>query len=316
MNPESYQLIARWALFRQGLTKIFDYLQNAQIDFLILKGWAFMGDIYTDLSQRLISDVDILLKPQDLKRVASFLQESGYTCFVGSQFLDNQSAGAANHAPLELSFSNQQGTNIDLHTHIMPSDWTHPVYKIDMDAIWHAQQPFTDWTGRELKRLNVEHTFLHLMTHIMRHDLGTQSPQSYRDLDRWVRKYYSEMNWDEVIRLADQWGLNTALCFITSYSYVLLRTPFPQEFLDATKFSLHRQKWIRKLIPLSAVQKSKKLPGWRVIPAKLLLIDHPKEIRTHLLNSLFPSHQYRHTIHGARVSLLYHWLTIFQKIIS
>jgi hypothetical protein len=316
VNPSSYQTIARWLLFKQPLNALFDHLEAQNIEFLVLKGWAFMGDIYTNPSQRFISDVDILLHPQDLNKVVSILQEFGFTCFLGSQHLANLGSASDNQIPLELSFINSQEVNIDLHTHIMPSDWTLPAYNIDMRAIWQGSRPFTDWTGRELNRLGFEHTFLHLCTHIMRHDLGIQSPQSFRDLDLWVRKYQSEINWDEIIKLSNQWGLNTALCFITSYSSILLQTPFPQEFSTSLKFSLNRQKWIRKIIPLSVVRTSQKLSWWRVILAKILVIDHPIKILKHLLNSLFPSHQYRQSIHGSKISLVHHWKTILQKISS
>jgi hypothetical protein len=303
-------------LFKQPLNALFDHLEAQNIEFLVLKGWAFMGDIYTDLSQRSISDVDILLKPQDLKSVVSRLQIEGFNCFLGSQCIENLDSAGANRTPLELSFNNSQDVTIDLHAHIMPSDWALPAYDIDMGAIWQGSSPYTDWTGNERKRLNYEHTVLHLITHIMRHDLGTQSPQSFRDLDLWVRKYQSEINWDEIIELSNKWGLNTDLCFVTSYSQILLKTPFPQAFLTTLKNSLNRQKWIRKLIPLSAVRTSQKLPWWRVILAKILVIDHPIKILKHLLNSLFPSHQYRQSIHGSKVSLVHHWKTILQKISS
>lgn len=315
-SAQHYQTIARWLLFKQPLNALFDHLEAQNIAFLVLKGWAFVGDLYPDPGQRSISDVDILLKPYDLNRVVSILQDFRFTCFLGSQHLDNLGSAGGHPIPLELSFNHPQGVNIDLHTHIMPSDWLLPAYHIDMQTIWQGSQIFTDWTGRELNRLGFEHTFLHLCTHIMRHGLGTQSPQSFRDLDLWVRKYQLGMNWDEIIALSSQWGLNTALCFTTSYASVLLKTPFPQEFLSSLKCSLIRQKSIRKLIPLSSVRASQKLPWVRVIPAKLLLMDHPTNILKHLVNSLFPSHQYRQSIHGSKVSLVHHWKIILQKISS
>ncbi len=316
LNPESYQRIVRWALFRHHLGPVFNRLQEQHIEFLVLKGWAFAGDLYPDLTPRSISDVDLLLHPQDLQPVSSFLDSQGYHSVSPNPHFTNAIQFEKDWVPLELTYTNPQCISIDLHTHILPSAWSLPVYPIGMDDIWAASQTFTDWTGRPLQRLGWEHTILHLTTHILRHNLGSQSPQSYHDLDRLLRKYGNQINYESLMKTAPDWRLKTALYFTLRYCQELLATPFPPEWTHQHIPSPLRRKIITTLIPFKAVRTRQPIPWLSSILVKLLLIDRPIDIGKQILSSLFPTPATRYHITGAPLSLPAYWRKIITIILE
>lgn len=312
LSSHYHQTTARWLLFQHPLSALFDYLEIYNIQFLVLKGWAFVGDLYPDPGQRPISDVDILLHLHDLQAVTHYLERQGFHSFAGNPRFPGAQQIDQGWVPLELSFTGQNGINIDLHTHIMPSPWSLPAYRIDMASVWQESQPFSDWTGRTLQRLGWEHTILHLCTHITRHNMGIHSPQSYQDLDRLVRKYGTEINWQQLIRRANAWHLQSALKMTVFYCQSLLQTPFPAAYFNNSNPSSLRSQLILRLIPLAAVRSRQPIPWTKSIFAKLLLIDSPIDILRLILHSLFPPKSTRYHLTGTRISLLAYW----QKLIK
>lgn len=312
LSSHHHQTIARWLLFKIHLTPVFEWLQSQSIMFLVLKGWAFVGDLYPGPGQRTISDVDILLHPHDLQAVTRYLEMQGFIRFAGNPHFPGAQQIDQDWVPLELSFTGQNGINIDLHTHVMPSPWSLPVYPIDMASVWAESQSFMDWTGRTLQRLGWEHIILHLCTHIIRHNMGVQSPQSYRDLDRLVRKYGTEINWQQLIRQANLWQLQEALKISAFYCQSLLQTPFPAAYFNNRTPSSLRSQLILRLIPLAAVRSRQPVPWIKSILAKLLLIDSPIAMLKLILHSLFPPKSIRYHLTGTRISLLRYWLKILK----
>lgn len=71
--------VERMTSFRQALLELLQFLQTHKIQAIFLKGAAtFFDDIYQDPGARMMGDIDLLVKMEDVSRVHEYLSQSGY----------------------------------------------------------------------------------------------------------------------------------------------------------------------------------------------------------------------------------------------
>ena len=93
----------------QQMVQLFE--QN-QIPFAVLKGLDLLFRTYREEGIRHISDIDVLILPEDLQKVTDLFKANGFNC---KQSIDKSSFHEKHyqlHAPLQASLS---GLNIDVH---------------------------------------------------------------------------------------------------------------------------------------------------------------------------------------------------------
>jgi hypothetical protein len=74
-----FQSAGRNAVYRTELAKIGGLFAQAGIDCLPLKGAALAGTLYPDPATRPMSDLDLLVRPQHLRRALAILRRAGYS---------------------------------------------------------------------------------------------------------------------------------------------------------------------------------------------------------------------------------------------
>ena len=74
-----FQSAGRSVVYRTELEKISSLFAQAGIDCLALKGAALAGTLYPDPATRPMSDLDLLLRPQHLRRALTLLRQAGYS---------------------------------------------------------------------------------------------------------------------------------------------------------------------------------------------------------------------------------------------
>jgi hypothetical protein len=134
-------------------------LKSHGVDAIVLKGAALAITAYDDASMRSYSDVDLLLRLDDLRRAKARLLEQGYK----PDYADNAEAQliADQHA-LEFSSSINK---IELH-------WT-PLSKylgfnLDIDGLWRTSQ-MIPLAGSHIRAMNASHQLLFTCAHGTKH---------------------------------------------------------------------------------------------------------------------------------------------------
>ena len=87
--------------------------EKAKIQIVAFKGIDYIERIYSSIDQRFLSDLDLLIKPEDLERTRALLETIGYHCIENirqSRFHEKRYGYI--HAPLQCQ---KGGVNIDLH---------------------------------------------------------------------------------------------------------------------------------------------------------------------------------------------------------
>jgi hypothetical protein len=130
-------------------------LQSAGIHCAVLKGGAFVVEDESNAPWRQLSDIDLLVTPQDVHRAASELIESG---FHQNSDVAGFSAGLHHHYP---ALSEPSGKFVELHIRLMQTERENPVTTEDILA---SSVPIT----RDCMTFHVpspEHRMIHLIAH-------------------------------------------------------------------------------------------------------------------------------------------------------
>jgi hypothetical protein len=98
--------------FIELLTKLQPVLEKAQIPYAVLKGMDLLFRTYQETGIRHISDIDLLIRPQDLDKLQTILTQLGFSCKPSIDKSAFHEKHFQLHAPLQASFN---GLNIDVH---------------------------------------------------------------------------------------------------------------------------------------------------------------------------------------------------------
>jgi hypothetical protein len=162
------------------LAQMFDSINTNPI---LLKGMSITKDIFEDLGQRSMSDIDILIKPCELDPIEKILVSEGYKTIHASKWRANNFKTVF-QKKVDLSF-----VVIEVHTKIL--------YTFD----------FQDTSLRKYcktyRKLSVSDEFFHLIAH-----LSFQHTFLYLhwmlDLELYYKKFSEQIDWERVFFLAKQ----------------------------------------------------------------------------------------------------------------
>jgi hypothetical protein len=167
-----------------------------QLPVIALKGLALAKDIYGDIALRPMSDMDLLLKEDDLVRAGRVLLALGYEQEVPAW---ESMLKTYHHLP---PFTKRSGTTIELHWNIVTPD--SPV-EVDLDGLW-ARAHFIKVDDVEVRAFSPEDQFLHLCIHACFHLQTGSDLIPFCDLAGLMKAYAGKIDWRTVIQRANRWG--------------------------------------------------------------------------------------------------------------
>jgi Uncharacterised nucleotidyltransferase len=159
-----YEANARKNLkFTAELFRILDCLEADGIPAIPYKGPVLAETVYGDLALRDFSDLDVLVRPSDVRRAKSALQRLGYT---PSTDLSSATERAYLATGYEYIFDGSAGRNLlEVQWNIVPR-----FYAVDfsMDRLFERASPVT-LAGRAVRHLSPEDLLLTLCVHAAKH---------------------------------------------------------------------------------------------------------------------------------------------------
>ena len=174
---------ARAVRITHHLTRLLTAFQEVGIPVILLKGAHLATQVYPDPALRTMDDVDLLVWQSNLYRSRQIVEN-----------LKQQSPGAA--------------IRVDLHWSIESGS---SPFSINPDDLWQRARPVVI-DGVEARTLSPEDLLLHLCLHgIFRHLYAPIGLRLFCDLAVVLERYGDEINWEELARLADEWGAGNVL---------------------------------------------------------------------------------------------------------
>ena len=166
---------------------LFDLFGGAA-DVIFLKG-AFLGArYYGDIDRRAVSDIDLLIRKEWLRRSDRILRGSGYV--RKSRAFPTEALASIFTHHFEYG---KNGTDLDLHWNLS----THFTFKIDYTRLWRESR-FFPYRGRSYPVLSDEYELVFQILSIFKDiELGTIKLKSFADAYMIMRAAYGETRWEE-----------------------------------------------------------------------------------------------------------------------
>lgn len=134
-------------------------LAEAGIEAMVLKGPAISTVAYDDASRRMFSDIDLVIKRDDLSAAQAHLESRGYRPLFDARTADSLIVGQ--HA---LEFEGP-GPHVELHWSLLPR---HLSFAVEPDDLWREAVTI-EIAGAEVRTLAPHHLFLYLCAHGAKH---------------------------------------------------------------------------------------------------------------------------------------------------
>lgn len=153
-----YQSAVHNALICEALGEIVHAFNEARIPLILLKGAALAKEVYGNIALRPMSDMDILLRQQDMRRAEELLVQQGYE--VHTQ---------PDSYPRHATFSERKSgwaDHIEAHRHIISSIYYRRT--IPEEWLWEHAVEVTIGDARAL-RLSPEAAIIHSCLHMLDH---------------------------------------------------------------------------------------------------------------------------------------------------
>jgi len=192
-------LAARNAYQVRRAGRVLGAVIDAGIPFLLLKGAALNATLYEKQDLRGMSDIDVLILPDDVERIDRTLRSTG--CDRGP---DPVRRDFFPRFYYEREYLTGDRPPVRLDVHVRPFRPLYYAQTVPPDGLWDKHQTIT-FGGRQVTVPDRENMLIHLCVHAACHGLS-HLRWSY-DIKKYVDVHGDHINWDEIERTARRWRL-------------------------------------------------------------------------------------------------------------
>ncbi len=231
----AFEYVERAASFRQQYlhARMLDALRvlsGAEIPVVLLKGAALVQTTYESVLDRPMSDVDLLVRPDQADAAQSLLRRAGWEQRYDPKF--NDFYGTMHHLPpLVDSRARTLTVGLELHTSIVQRD--RDPFAFETDRIWERALPADGLPAGTLVP-SLHHRLFHCCVHFAwSHKLGKGAWRSCRDVSAMVRN--ESVDWDRFIALARETRATVPCYWTLSLASSLASAPIPASVLSALR---------------------------------------------------------------------------------
>lgn len=234
-----YTNSARNASIYEETKRVLKAFHTEKIKIVILKGIFLAESIYKNITLRPMTDIDILLKKEDVLKASKILSSLGYSTDRNCEAVLRQPFSYS----LTFSPSNPEEADsfcIDLHWHILSSTWLMGFLadKIDMERIWEQAEP-TKIDDVDTLTLSPAHLLLYLAQHGFVHSFKRLILLT--DILETLRHYQRGLVWDKVIEEAKDLELLNVLSYSLDLTVKRLGLNLPERETAKLRQVSHRK---------------------------------------------------------------------------
>jgi Uncharacterised nucleotidyltransferase len=213
---------ARSILMAMELVRVIRLLEAVNVTAIPYKGPVLAQYLYGDMTLRECSDLDLIVKEQDVRQAKESLVEAGYhPAFPFSR--SQETAYLRWSCVYELQNSDKR-VAIELHWRTR----THPSLALPPDLVWTGLRE-TLFLGASIKTLSPEALLLLLCAHGTKHKW--RQLRSVCDIADLVRAA-PELDWDKVLKTANHLGSRRMILIAVCLAHELMKPPVPASVLQ------------------------------------------------------------------------------------
>lgn len=274
-------------LFIRGAKEVAEICHREGIPVLMLKGIPLIYEVYGDVGARPLGDADLLVRPQDGKRLTDILISRGWRHAKAWAADKHNPAPSVYRVIKATELENNRGVAVDLHYNIFDAD--HGMSLADVlllkdlpslsypEQFWSAAMPM-ELQGTPCLRLSNEDMLIHIIVH------GSEG-NTHRTF-RWVLDAALlierlKINWDLVLERARTYGHTLDLLIAFSLLSREFHSPIPHSVIEALSSLPVSEKETRRYYTVANIEHSRRVrflgnvpllwyAYWKFEPAKPL----------------------------------------------
>ncbi len=174
------------------LSKILKSAEENNIPIIVLKGAVLAGLVYSSYALRPMDDIDLLIKPEDIRETNNMLIQLGWKCKIRDGLLE---------------ILNQQGQDIKYVKDDIFLDVHTALKELPISDYW-ANSQCKGIASLKMRILSYEDILIHLCLHIYRHfqmhillgNFGITEIIKLYDVVLLLRNFRNEINWDYIVQ--------------------------------------------------------------------------------------------------------------------
>ncbi|OGO22532.1 MAG: hypothetical protein A2144_02235 [Chloroflexi bacterium RBG_16_50_9] len=229
--------VYRNVILTSELAHVVTALRSEGIETICLKGTALAEVIYGNACLRPVTDMDILIHPEDKARAGSIVAGLGY----------KRVAGKDNHHPFHEEYHKEAAFTLFLELH-----WNldnKQLVAFPEEQLWSRAQPL-ELSGTACWMLSPEDNLMFLANHLHKHN--SHQLKLLCDIAELLKKYEGKLDWDYITISAQSWQIKPAAYLALKRAQELLGAPVPA----GPHVRLRPSFWRRFLLELFTGQES------------------------------------------------------------
>ena len=207
--------------YRQ-LENIVRDLNKLNIPVILLKGAHLAKYVYGNIALRVMADLDLLVRSEDIGPACGVLINHGYQAPLDGLGISEM------HAP---PFRNENQDKIELHFNIADAELCK---RFDVEDFWQRAQPMAVGDATALA-LAPEDNMLHICIHSSIGHCFDNAMRALLDIRQIVEHYGTALNWQQLIHTARQLRVTNALYFMLASTRNLLGLALDDKTLAALR---------------------------------------------------------------------------------
>jgi len=257
LKKDYYFTAKKNILTLNSLGKILDVFNKANLNVIVLKGAALAETVYENLALRSMSDVDLLVKKEDLYQVNEKLKGLGY--FPVDRSIEDVDFTSAYLTSLDYRNPNKNSPSFHIHWHFVNSTIPNESYirHINMEDI-RRDAVKTNIANTETWVMSPHHLIIHLAEHALRVTHSLSRLIYFCDIDRSINYYGKGLDWNLLVQETIKFKLNKMVYTTLYFSRYFIEAKIPEDVLLKLKpgrFSIPEKIFMRK------IAENKRVPG-------------------------------------------------------
>ncbi|MBN1473932.1 MAG: nucleotidyltransferase family protein [Syntrophaceae bacterium] len=204
LRRASHRIAAHNVFYEAQCAKIVKELTASGVENIVLKGFSYMQELFGDTSSRSLSDIDVLIRPDNRMKALEYLLAEGYEIYIIPSFKGSRDDFTIlSDITGETHFMKKSGAlsvNIDLHWKMRAEFPMNNYLYLDKLPWWENTAAFMIG-GVPAKRLSLEMQFIHLALHFASHHHYT-GLRWFVELFLFLKTFGEKLDWKFIYQTA------------------------------------------------------------------------------------------------------------------
>jgi hypothetical protein len=230
LKKDYYLNSAKNALIFEELRKVLKAFKESGLPAIVLKGAALASTVYENLALRPMTDVDLLVKKEDLLLADERLKLLGY--MPSDRSANDMNFSSSYLTSLDYRNSFQNSPSFHIHWHFVNSTVPNESYihHVKMENIWRDTEK-ADIAGVETLVMAPHHLIIHLSEHALRVSHSANKLCFFCDVNEAVHFYGSKLDWNKLVDESFKFHLNRMVYLSLHFTSQFLGTGIPEDVL-------------------------------------------------------------------------------------